>query len=120
MKYCRIISKSLAIFAVVGMLLTPIMRPAIAMPAADMMDMTGNSATMDLDKDMSCCPDQVPMSECSTECPFVGLCMAGNVLNLPAGISLALQLKPGNMALPDNDPDFTGLTHGPPLRPPQS
>ncbi len=121
MKFRTLISQMLAVLAVMGLLLTPMVRPASAMPAnmADMMDMAGDNTAMDMPADMPCCPDQAPKSDCTKDCPFLALCISGSVLNLPASAGLLLPLEAMQLVFPDNNADFASLNYDPPLRPPK-
>lgn len=93
-----------------GLLMAPLARPVLAMPA-DMMDMSA---------DMPCCQDKAPMPDCTQDCPFIALCVAGTVLNIPASPKLSLVHKIESVVFPANNAIFTSLNHDPPLRPPQS
>ena len=116
-----IISRLPAALAVLGMLLAPIVRPAIAM-SPDMMDMAGDDTAMGMpaNTDMPCCQDEVPVQNCVKVCPFIALCMAGSVLNLPASAALLLPHKLVSFVFPASYANFTSLNHDPPLRPPKT
>ena len=100
------------IFAVVGLILTPIARPAMAL-AQDM------HAAMVMPADMPCCPDQVPMPDCAKDCPFMAMCAAQFVCSVPHGAGLVVALAFASIVVPGNDTDVAGLSQGPPPRPPK-
>jgi len=113
-----VISTLLAALAMLGLVLAPLARPAMAMPAG-LMAMAGDHTAMDMSADMPCCPDNAPVPDCAKDCPLMALCMAGTVLNLPASVGL-LPPKLANVVLPTNETGLPGLNHGPPPRPPKT
>lgn len=115
-------SRLLASIAIIGLLLAPIARPAIAMTATDMMGMSA-MAGMDvpMPDDMPCCQDDVPLApskDCKQDCPFIALCMTASTLSLPAGSGLALPFELKGSLIPKYHLHFTSLSYAPPLRPP--
>ena len=121
MKLRLILSRFMVSIAILGLLLAPIARPAIAM-SADTMDMAEMAGMdMPMPDDMPCCLDDVPLNptkDCDQDCPFIILCMAASSLNLPANVE---PLRPRNLAnsvFPDYHIHFNSLSYDPPLRPP--
>lgn len=116
------VSHFLASIAIMGLLLAPIARPAIAMAAADMMGMSAMAGMdMPMPDDMPCCQDDVPLAplkDCKMDCPFIALCMTATTLSLPAGPGLALPIELRNSLIPKYHLHFASLAHSPPLRPP--
>lgn len=123
MKYRSGTSRVLIFFAILGLVLNPLVRQAIAMPA-DTMNIPVESSTpemeMSMQGDMSCCQEQSPTPDCTTDCPFIALCMMSNIANIPIITPILLPVKLEDLLLPVNDTDFASLNHDPPLRPPPS
>ena len=69
MDFCRFISRLLAIFAIAGLVASPLVTPAAAklLSAAEMSDMSAMSA------DMPCCPDTQKSNDCR-DCPLRAMC----------------------------------------------
>jgi hypothetical protein len=108
--------------ALLGLVLSPLARPAAAMVSGTdsstvaQGDMAAHAA-MDM-ADMPCCPDQAPMPGCGKDCPFMAACTA-QFLYMPHGAVLALPLALASIVVPGNDAGLTSLTQRPPPRPPK-
>jgi hypothetical protein len=105
-------------FALLGLILVPLGRPVMG-AAADMHAVMGDASAMPMAADMPCCPKKAPTPDCAKDCPLMALCMVGSFLSLPANIVLPLLRMSASLALAGNEPDITGLTHGPPPKPPK-
>jgi hypothetical protein len=135
----------LALLAVVGLLLAPLVHATMAMGAADhamLMAVTGASAAMthagmadmgmagadvagadivSMDA-MPCCPHNAPVHnapvpDCGNDCPFMALCSA-----MPFGVPLATLIAPlaeARVVLPGDQSGLVGLTRAPPRKPPK-
>jgi hypothetical protein len=117
------ISRLLVALAIVGLMLAPLARPAMAeaMKADLHVGMGANASdNMGMPADMPCCPDQAPVPDCGKDCPLMAMCLASMVLNLPASVGLALPVTAAGLVLPGNDQDLSSLGHGPPPRPPKA
>lgn len=114
-----ILPRFLATIAVFGLLLTPYLRLAVAMPG-DAMETAGESMSGKMPSNMACCPDEAPVMDCTEECPFLALCVMGTVLNLPVCLRLLTSIDIQNLKLPDKSAKFTNLSRDPPFKPPQS
>lgn len=110
MKVRETVPGLLSILALLGLLLTPLARLAIAMPT-DMSDMP---------MDMPCCQSDSLSPDCTEDCPFIALCMTGSVLNLPAIAGLLMPFELANLIPPNFNTNFSSRNHDPPLRPPQA
>jgi hypothetical protein len=100
--------------ALLGLMLSPLARPAAAMVSG-----TDSSTVAQGDMaDMPCCPDQAPMPGCGKDCPFMAVCTA-QFLYMSQGAVLALPLALASIVVPGNDAGLSGLTQRPPPRPPK-
>jgi hypothetical protein len=126
----------LALLAVVGLLLAPLVHATTAMGAADRaMPMAtamthagmthAGMANMEMaDADMAgvmdampCCPHNTPVPDCGNDCPFMALCSA-----MPFSVPLASLIAPlaeAGVVLPGDQSDLASLTRAPPRRPPK-
>jgi hypothetical protein len=113
--------------AVLGLVLAPLARPAMAMPADQsagrdhhaMMPGMADHAEMAMPESMPCCPDEAPMSDCGKHC-LMAMCAASLSPTLPdAGwlpvpqVSAAELIAAGDLAL-------SGRSPTPPPRPPKA
>jgi hypothetical protein len=131
----------LALLAVVGLMLAPLVRPAMArgmadyaMPTAAVMTHagmaragltdTGMADTGMADADMAdvmdampCCPHNTRVPDCGYDCRFMALCSA-----MPFGVPLASLTTPlaeAGVVLPGDQSDLVSVTRSPPRRPPK-
>src|SRR5438270_612246 len=82
------IRRVLAALALLGMILAPLARPAMAMDsaAAGHSDMAAHAA---VDRaDMPCCPDQTPMPGCGKDCLFMAGCSTLSLCDVPRAATL--------------------------------
>jgi hypothetical protein len=70
MNLCRLISRLLAVFVIVGLVAAPLVSPAAAnrMAVGQMSDVAAMSG------DMPCCPDGQKKKDCQ-DCPLIAMCM---------------------------------------------
>ena len=114
----------LAIVAIVGLVLGPMARPSMAMPApmhtgvgADQ-EMV-NDAAMAMPEDMPCCPRTAPIPDCGKDCLFMAMCGTQFLCNAVQTAGLVIPLGMASVFSPGNDRDVAGLSQGPPPRPPK-
>ncbi|NBJ09436.1 hypothetical protein [Microvirga arsenatis] len=128
MKSWLAITRLLAIFAILGLVLAPFTAPAVAggmaapMAMADVvaMDMAsmGDDMTM---ADMSCCPPEKPvMPDCQKACPLATLCLAKVVQGIAPVSAVPSRFSVARALLPGNDANMDTLAPIPPPRPPQA
>jgi hypothetical protein len=122
MKLPSAIRSLLGILAIVGLVVGPIARPAMAMPApmptAVASDQaTVNEAAMAMPEDMPCCPKKAPMRDCGKDC--LAICATQLLCNAVQGAALVMPLGPANVLPPGNDTALVALGQPPPLRPPK-
>jgi hypothetical protein len=117
------IRRLLAILAIVGLVLGPIARPAMAMPASMHTGAASDQAMVDeaamtMPEDMPCCPKKSPVPDCGRDCPFLAMCTM-QFCNTVQAACLVVPLGMTRVFLPGNDSDVAGLSQGPPPRPPR-
>jgi hypothetical protein len=112
----------LAILAIVGLVLGPIARPAMAVPmhtavASDqaMVD----EAAMAMPEGMPCCPKKSPIPDCDRDCLLMAMCAMQFLCNAVQTAGLVIPLGMTSVVSPGNDTDVAGLSQGPPPRPPK-
>jgi hypothetical protein len=117
-----VLSRVLALTAIVGLLLAPVTRLVMAIPvdmqAATSEQMSGDSKAGAMD-DMPCCPGKPSLPDCDKDCPFTALCSAVVLLGvsqsgLPLPPTLAAVILPGDPSA------LVSLAHAPPRKPPKA
>ena len=115
-----------SILAVLGMILAPVARPAMAM-AADQSAGINHHATMTGEADnagssaserMPCCPDEAPASDRGKNCLM--MCAAGLSSTVPAAAWLPVpKLAPSELVVYE-EAALSGRSPGPSPRPPKA
>ena len=118
-----IIRSLLPILAVVGLILAPVARPAMAI-AADMQaavahDQPMDHAVMAMPADMPCCPDKALMPDCAKDCPLMAMCAAQAFYDAPQAAGVVTRLVLASVMVPVSDTDLASLSQRPPPRPPR-
>lgn len=133
MRLAVLIRRTLLTFAVLGLILAPMARSAMALSTPpDQMtadDMSSAAA------DMPCCPEgmshagmALPESGsadpakngCAKDCPMMVVCMAASLIGLPHGPALSFPLAITESVPPKNDLHISSLTRAPSPRPPNA
>jgi hypothetical protein len=78
------------------------------------------AAPMDMPEGMPCCPETEKLPGCAKDCPFLALCSGLLFPPTASGAALAVPLLHLAAVTPRNDTKRSGLTHGPPARPPKA
>jgi hypothetical protein len=118
----------LALLAVVGLMLAPLVQVTMAMGTADhAMPMAaatvmgdtgmGDAEMAGVMADMPCCPHKAPMPDCGNDCPFMALCSA-----MPFGVpvaSLVAPLTESGIVRPGDQSGLVSVTRAPPRKPPK-
>jgi hypothetical protein len=111
----------LAILAIAGLVLSPIGRPLMAMPA-DMRTSLGDPMAMSdaaaMPADMPCCPDKSPGPDCGKDCPFMAFC-AAKCFHSARLVSLFFPQRLVSIFVPGNEAELGSLVQAPPTRPPK-
>ena len=116
------IARCFALLAIIGLVLSPMMRPAMAV-AAGMPASAGVTAAMvemqamGMPADMPCCPGKPTLPDCGKDCPFMALC-AGMALNGPV-FGLFVPPAFASIVMPANQSQLVGIWQAPPRRPPK-
>jgi hypothetical protein len=113
-----LLSRALAVIAVAGLLLVPIVPSTVAMAAAEPMA----STAMAIGDDMSCFPQEKPVVPiCQKNCPPMASCAAGWLQGAPVAQAFVHPLVVvANTLNPQNDDLLARLSDAPPLRPPRT
>jgi hypothetical protein len=119
------ITRLLALLALVGLILGPLARPAMATnmgsPPAAMMDghagMVMDHAAMG---EMPCCPDEAPKSDCAKDCPLMALCASTGVQFPTTGPGLIIPATHSATLIPERAVELHGLIQRPPAKPPKA
>jgi len=122
-KILSAIRSLLAIPAIVGLVLGPIARPAMALPAPMNAAAASDQAMVDeaaiaMPEDMPCCPKKSPIPDCGRDCVMM-MCVTQFLCNAVQAASLVIPLGLASVFFPCNDTDVAGLSQGPPPRPPK-
>jgi hypothetical protein len=111
----------LALLAVAGLMLAPLVHGTMAMGTAGhampMAAATTAGAEIAGMADMPCCPHKAPVPDCGNDCPFMALCSA-----MPFGVPLAGLIVPLTQAgtlSPGDQSGLVGVARAPPRRPPK-
>ena len=121
-KILSAIGRLLSILAIVGLVVAPIARPAMAMTAviqshsAD--HVVANHGDMAMPEDMPCCPKKAPVPDCSKDC--LAICASQLLYNHLSAAALVIPLTLADLLLPANEPGLTGLKQRPPPKPPKT
>jgi hypothetical protein len=113
----------LAILAIVGLALAPVVRPAIAVPVSKDMDATMNNSSIDsvipdVADDMPCCPSKPALPDCSTDCPLMALCVAAPI-HFVSQTGLTVPLTFVTVVFPGVHSDLVSTAQAPPRKPPK-
>jgi hypothetical protein len=117
------IARCFVLLAIIGLMLSPVMRPAMAMPMAIPPAVSGVAEMLDTQApgmagDMPCCPGKPSVPDCNKDCPFMALCAGAVLLSEPladAFIPLAVM----GVVVPGDQSDLSGIAQAPPKRPPK-
>src|SRR5436305_13861678 len=125
MKLLSAIRSLLGMLAIIGLVVGPIARPAMAMPAALPTAVASNPATVDeaamaMPEDMPCCPKKSPIPDCGIDCLFMAMCAMQFLCNAVQAAGLVMPLGMASIFSPGNDTDVAGLSEGPSPRPSKS
>jgi len=116
------IGRVLAVLAVVGLVLVPIVRPAMAMSIAmDMHASVGDAMTAGSvvgEDDMPCCPSKPVLPDCSKDCPLMALCVTAP-LHFVSQAGLIVPLTFVSIIFPRSHSALASIAQAPPRRPPK-
>ena len=113
----------LAVLAIVGLALAPVVRPAMAVPPATDVRATMSGAAVDTDiadavDDMPCCPGKSALPDCSKDCPLMALCVAAPS-HFVAQTGLIFPVTFVTIVFPGAHSDLVSVAYPPPRKPPR-
>lgn len=120
-----VIGRFFAVLAIAGLVLAPIVRPAMAMP----MDMDTHAsmgepvaadpvAPAAAPNDMSCCPGKLSLPDCGKDCPLMALCGAAP-LHFVSQTSLIVPIAFVSIRFPADQSALVSVARAPPRKPPK-
>jgi hypothetical protein len=123
MKLRSTFGRILAVLAIVGLALGPVVRPAMAVPVSkDMQAAMSGSAVdtviADAAADMPCCPGKPALADCSKDCPLMALCVTAPV-HFVSQTGLTVPLTFVTVVFPGAHSDLVGIAQAPPRKPPK-
>jgi hypothetical protein len=120
------IRRILLSLAVLGLVLGPMARPAMAMPADQSTGMDHHAMMagmadheMAMPESMPCCPDEAPMSDCGKHC-LMAMCAASLAPTLPDAGWLPIPQATTTELIAGGDSPLSGRSPTPPPRPPKA
>src|SRR5215472_469868 len=116
------IARCLALIALIGLMLAPIARPALAMPVVVQGTMGQAMAGDPLDVapgDMPCCPQKPSFPDCGKDCPFMALCAAAALIAAPQA-ALSVPITLAGIVFSSDQTDLASIARAPPQRPPKA
>jgi hypothetical protein len=115
MCFQTLLARTLVVFALLGLVGTPLIAPVPTIAAPSAVSMS------DMADDMPCCPpDAPPMPDCYKGCPLLTVCVS-KCFGTSSGAGTPLpSLMVGAIVPPGDDAMPAGLAQPPPARPPQS
>jgi hypothetical protein len=113
--------------AVLGLILAPLGRPAIALPGDQstgmdhhaMMAGMADHVEMAMPDSMPCCPDEAPASDCGKHCTMM-MCAASLSPTLPTAAWVPLPKAAAAELTVDSEAVLSGRSPSPPPRPPKT
>ena len=117
------IRRALIGFAVLGLILAPLAKPAMAMPSGsagmDHHAMMAGQDEMAMPDSMPCCPDAAPMSDCGKHCLRL-MCAASLSPTLPGAAWLPAPQSATTELIAGGEAALSGRSPTPPPRPPKA
>jgi len=113
----------LAVLAIVGLALAPVVRPAMAVPTTTDVRASMSGAAVDTDiadavDDMPCCPGKPALPDCSKDCPLMALCVTAPI-HFVAQNGLIFPVTFVTVVFPGTHSDLVSIAQAPPRRPPK-
>jgi hypothetical protein len=113
----------LAVLAIVGLALAPVVRPTMAVPISKDMDAAMNGSAVDTviadaAADMPCCPSKPALPDCSKDCPLMALCVTAPI-HFVSQTGLTILLTFVTVVFPGARSDLVSIAQAPPRKPPK-
>jgi hypothetical protein len=117
------LGRILAVLAIVGLALAPVVQPAMAtqvskdMPAA-MSSSAADVVIADAADDMPCCPSKPALPDCGKDCPLMALCVTAPI-HLVSQTALTVPVAFVTVVFPGAHSDLASIAQTPPRKPPK-
>ena len=113
----------LAVLAIVGLALAPVVRPVMAVPVSKDMHATmsgsaDDTVIADSAGDMPCCPSKPALPDCSKDCPLMALCVTAPI-HFVSQTALTVPLTFVTVIFPGAHFDLVSIAQTPPRKPPK-
>jgi hypothetical protein len=111
----------LAVLAIIGLALAPVVRPVMAVPVSKDMHAAMNGSAVhvvDAADDMPCCPSKPALPDCSKDCPLMALCVTAPI-HFVSQTGLTVPLTFVTVVFPCARSDLVSIDQAPPRRPPK-
>jgi len=123
MKLRSAFGRILAVLAIVGLALAPVVRPPMAVPVSkDVHAALSGSAVdtviADAAADMPCCPSKPALPDCSKDCPLMALCVTAPI-HFVSQTGLTILLTFVTVVFPGARSDLVSIAQAPPRKPPK-
>ena len=123
MRFRSAFGRILAVLAIVGLALAPVVRPAMAVPVSKDMQAAMSGAAVDTviedaAPDMPCCPNKPSLPDCSKDCPLMALCVTAP-LHFASQTGLMAPLTFAGIVFPGDQSDLVSVADAPPRKPPK-
>ena len=114
----------LAVLAIVGLALAPVVRPAMAVPLSKDMHATMSGSAVDTviadaADEMPCCPSKPALPDWSRDCPLMALCVAAPVHFVSADQSNGSLTFVASAVFRCAHSDLVSVAYAPPRKPPK-
>jgi hypothetical protein len=113
----------LAVLAIVGLALAPVVRPAMAVQVSKDMHATMSGSAVgaimaDAADDMPCCPSKPALPDCGKDCPLMALCVTAPI-HFVSQTALTVPLAFVTVVFPGAHSDLVSIAQAPPRKPPK-
>lgn len=119
MKPIALLRACLAIIAVIGVVLSPIIGPAVAAPSAAKAHMARYVAA-ELAECEDCCPELPAVPDCVKTCSLLANCLTSGLQYLPTTVALYAPVPTAQIAFSIRDAGLKKLSRPPPTEPPRT
>ena len=113
----------LAVLAIVGLALAPVVQPAMALQVSKDMHAAMSSSAVDaviadVADDMPCCPSKPALPDCGKDCPLMALCVTAPI-HFVSQTGLTVPLTFVAVVFPGAHSDLASIAQPPPRKPPK-
>ena len=123
MKIRSVFGRILAVLAIVGLALAPVVRPVMAVPVSKDMHATMRGSAVetvsaDAADGMPCCPSKPALPDCGKDCPLMALCVTAPI-HFVSQTGLTVPLTFVTVVFPGAHSDLVSIAQVPPRKPPK-